>query len=147
MGRWHELAVESEALRGNPLGDPATRPLFVWTPPTYELDTDRRFPVVHVLHGMTGQARSWFNVSPFARNLPERVDEAGLDRSWCSSTASRRSAARSGSTRPRSAATARIFCEDIVGHVDARFRTLAAPAHVTGNVMVDRTSWVSPTTW
>ena len=70
MGRWHELAVESEALRGNPLGDPHTRPLFVWTPPTYELDADRRFPVVYVLHGMTGQARSWFNVSPFARNLP-----------------------------------------------------------------------------
>ena len=129
MGRWHELAVESEALRGNPLGDPATRPLFVWTPPTYELDADRRFPVVYVLHGMTGQARSWFNVSPFARNLPERVDESGLDlivvlvdgftslggAQWLDSPAIGRYGA--------------YLCEDVVGHVDARFRTLAAPAN------------------
>ena len=76
-GRWHELAVESAALRGNPLGDPATRPLFVWTPPSYDADAGRRFPVVYVLQGLTGQARAWFNVSPFAKNFPELVDEAG----------------------------------------------------------------------
>ena len=34
--RWQELSLESEALRGNPLGDPSVRPLFVWTPPAYD---------------------------------------------------------------------------------------------------------------
>ena len=38
LGRvgWHELEIASRALEGNPLGDPATRPLFVWTPPGYD---------------------------------------------------------------------------------------------------------------
>ena len=76
MGRWHELAVESEALRGNPLGDPSTCGRSSSGRRRRTSRHGRRFPVVYVLHGMTGQARSWFNVSPFARNLPERVDEA-----------------------------------------------------------------------
>ena len=72
---WHELAIESEALRGNPLGDPARRPLFVWTPPADETGPERRYPAIYLLHAMTGQARSWFNVSPFAASLPEQIDE------------------------------------------------------------------------
>ena len=36
MAGWQELVLESEALRGNPLGDPFARPLFVWTPPGYD---------------------------------------------------------------------------------------------------------------
>ena len=74
---WHELTVESEALRGNPLGDPATRPLFVWTPPGYDEDPARRFPAIYLLHAMTGQARAWFNVSPFAPAFREQVDALG----------------------------------------------------------------------
>ena len=32
-GRLDEHVIESEALRGNPLGDPHERPLWVYTPP------------------------------------------------------------------------------------------------------------------
>jgi len=32
-GRFDEHLVESEALKGNPLGDPHERPLSVYTPP------------------------------------------------------------------------------------------------------------------
>ena len=32
-GRLDRLAIESELLAGNPLGDPATRPLWVYTAP------------------------------------------------------------------------------------------------------------------
>src|SRR5262245_58206162 len=64
-GRWQELPLESEALRGNPLGDPHERPVFVWTPPSYDAEPERRYASVYVLQGMFGQARAWFNVSPF----------------------------------------------------------------------------------
>ena len=33
VGRLEELSIESEALAGNALGDPATRPLWVYLPP------------------------------------------------------------------------------------------------------------------
>ena len=51
---WQELSVESEALRGNPLGDPAVRPLWVWTPG----EQQRPLPALYLLHGMTGQGRT-----------------------------------------------------------------------------------------
>ena len=35
-GRFEEHTLTSEALRGNPLGDPHQRPLWVYLPPGYE---------------------------------------------------------------------------------------------------------------
>jgi hypothetical protein len=35
-GELQEHAFDSEALTGNPLGDPHRRPLWVYTPPGYE---------------------------------------------------------------------------------------------------------------
>ena len=33
VGRFDELEIESDVLRGNPLGDPHLRPLWVYVPP------------------------------------------------------------------------------------------------------------------
>ena len=84
---------------------------------------------LYVLHGMTGQARAFFNVSPFTANLPSCSSGPRPRRSSSSSTASPRSAARSGSTRPAIGAYGTYLCEDVVGFVDAGFRTLADAAH------------------
>jgi S-formylglutathione hydrolase FrmB len=67
--RWQELTLASEALRGNPLGDPHERPLFVWAP-----EGDGPFPAVYVLNAHMRSGRSWFNVDPFERSFPEEVE-------------------------------------------------------------------------
>jgi S-formylglutathione hydrolase FrmB len=72
-GRWQELSFESEALKGNPLGDPHVRPVYVWTPPSYD-EGDRRYPAIFELQGFTGMAPGWFNVRPWQRSFPEEVD-------------------------------------------------------------------------
>lgn len=64
----------SEALRGNPLGDPAERDVYVYLPPGYENDPARRFPVVYCLTGFAGRGRMLLNAQPFAPNLAERMD-------------------------------------------------------------------------
>ena len=69
--RWEELTLASDALRANRLGDAHERPVFVWTPPSYDVDPERRYPAIYVLQGMFGQARMWFNVAPFQTNVPE----------------------------------------------------------------------------
>ncbi len=66
---WHELTVSSDALRGNPLGDPAERPLYVWAP-----DGEGPFPTVYVLHAHMRAARWWFNVEPFEQSYPDLID-------------------------------------------------------------------------
>src|SRR2546422_546807 len=44
VGRFDELEIESAVLRDNPLGDPHVRPLWVYVPPAYDAEPDRRFP-------------------------------------------------------------------------------------------------------
>ena len=52
--RWHTVSFVSEALRGNPLGDPHERPLYVWVP---DEPHARRYPCVYVIQGMAGWRR------------------------------------------------------------------------------------------
>ncbi len=73
-GRLDELEIESEALRGNRLGDPSTRPLWVYVPPGYEDDPNRRYPCVFVIQGLTGQLDMWGNREAFRPNFPELAD-------------------------------------------------------------------------
>ena len=49
--------IDSQALAGNLLGDPATRTFFVLLPPSYN-SGDKRYPVVFVLPSIDGQART-----------------------------------------------------------------------------------------
>lgn len=69
-GTMIELEVESAALVENPLGDPARRTVLVYVPPGGAAAR----PAVTFLHGFTGSARGWLNVSTFAPTVPERLD-------------------------------------------------------------------------
>jgi S-formylglutathione hydrolase FrmB len=128
QGRIDELELESDALRGNPLGDPNVRPVWVWTPPGYD-GSDRRYPSIYVIQGMTGQIDMWRNRFAFRPNLLELVDAAALDAvivfvdCWTS---------LGGSQFLDSPATGNYhtyLCEEVVPFVDARYRTLADAAH------------------
>lgn len=46
------------------------RPLFVWAPP----DRSRVYPTVYVLHAHMRSAEWWFNVEPFERRYPDRIE-------------------------------------------------------------------------
>ena len=70
--RLHELELDAPALRGNPLGDPSLRPLYVLLPPGR--GDGEGLPAVYFLHGFTGSARGWLNVSAFSPNVPERIE-------------------------------------------------------------------------
>ncbi len=123
-------SVESPALRDNPLGDPATRPLAVYTPPGYDAQGSRRYPVLYCLHGYTGDAgalvatRAWeTNVVQWADRLiaGEHMPPAIL-------------AIVDGFTRLggsqyidslHNGDYATYTVRDAVGHVDAHYRTIA----------------------
>jgi S-formylglutathione hydrolase FrmB len=126
---WHELSIESAALTGNPLGDPATRPLFVWTPPSYESDAARRYASVYVLQGLTGQARAWFNVSPFARSFPDEVEAAGTEMIVVLLDAFTAVGGSQFIDSPAIGAYGTYFTEEVVPFVDQRFRTLPEAPH------------------
>jgi hypothetical protein len=133
-GRVDEHAFTSAALRGNPLGDPHVRPLWVYVPPGYDDEPERRYPSVYVLQGFTGHLTMWRNRTPFRRTFPETADAAVASGAcppvivvyvdaWT---------ALGGSQFVDSPATGpyrTYLCDEIVPWVDARYRTLAEPVH------------------
>jgi S-formylglutathione hydrolase FrmB len=46
--------ITSPSLEGNLLGDPVTRPMWVWLPPSYDTSPAKRYPAIYLLHGFTG---------------------------------------------------------------------------------------------
>ncbi len=64
------LVHESEALRDNPLGDPAVRELPVYLPPGARDD----LPLVAVLAGYGGNGRSALHGTPWDPSFPERYE-------------------------------------------------------------------------
>lgn len=133
-GRFDEHEFASEALRGNPLGDPHERPLWVYVPPGYDAEPDRRYPSVYLIQGLTGQLDAWRNRSPFRRNFPELLDElfakGGAPPCVCVWVDCWTSIG--GSQFLDSPGTGRYhtyLCDEIVPWVDQHYRTLAAPEH------------------
>jgi S-formylglutathione hydrolase FrmB len=107
------------------------RPLWVYLPPAYESEPDKRFPTIYLIQGMTGQLDMWANRSAFRPSTPENVDrlfgEEGCPPAivvfadcWTS---------YGGSQFIDSPGTGRYLgylCDEVVPFVDARYRTLAA---------------------
>jgi enterochelin esterase-like enzyme len=72
QGRIVRTSHESVCLRGNPLGDPHVRDVYVYLPPQY--DDQRRFPVVMMLAGFGATNHSIAAWSPWKPNTVELFD-------------------------------------------------------------------------
>ncbi|HET9417067.1 MAG TPA: alpha/beta hydrolase-fold protein [Candidatus Limnocylindria bacterium] len=133
-GRLDEHVIDSQALTGNPLRDPHRRPLYVYTPPGYDADPERRYPAVFVIQGMTGQLDMWRSRKAFMPTVLEAVDAwfarpgtepavvAFVD-AWTS---------YGGSQFVDSPGTGRYhtyLCDEVVPFVDENYRTLTDAAH------------------
>ena len=133
-GTLDRLVVESDLLAGNPLGDPAHRPLWVYRPPGVERDHPKPLPTVYVIQGYTGQLDMWANRVPFEPTFLERLDHlfaAGdcpdalvvLVDAWTS---------YGGSQFLDSSSTGRYMsylCDEVVPFVDDRYPAIADRDH------------------
>lgn len=134
-GRLERHVVESAALAGNPLGDSASRPLTVYLPPSYGRDTGRRYPTVYVLQGFAASVGAWdLAPSSFEPTYPEAIDElfTTTDTPECVVCFVDAWTSVGGSQYLDAPAVGRYrsyLAEDVVGYVDATFRTLPAAAH------------------
>ena len=122
--------IDSLALRGNHLGDPSTRPIWVYLPPSYARDDQRRFPVVYVIQGYTGHVGMWANRAPFRQPFVETADAlfARGETPECLVVYVDAWTAYGGSQFVDSPGTGNYhsyLCDDVVPWVDARYRTLA----------------------
>jgi S-formylglutathione hydrolase FrmB len=133
-GKYEQVTFESEVLKGNRLGDPYQRPLWVYLPPSYQEEPHRHYPSIYVIQGLTGQLDMWNNRSAFRKNFPELADELFARKEappcivvWVDCWTS-----LGGSQFLDSPATGRYhtyLCEEIVPWVDRHYRTLPEREH------------------
>jgi len=124
------LEHESEALRGNALGDPAARELWVYLPPGYE-ESRLRYPVLWCLTGFTGTGAMAVVGNRWAPGLAERLDRLVAGGCPPAIVAFPDCFTRlGGSQYVNSAATGRYedyLCDELVPFVDRSLRTIPAP--------------------
>jgi len=129
-GSLDQLTVESELLAGNPLGDSAVRPLWVYLPDGVERDADALLPSIYLIQGYTGQLDSWVNRNAFEANMIERLDmlfeDASIPRAvivfvdaWTAYGGSQ--FINSSSTGPYMD----YLCDEVVPFVDGNYPTIA----------------------
>jgi hypothetical protein len=134
VGTLDRITVHSELLEGNPLGDPARRPLYVYRSPAVAAGDAIGVPSVYVIQGYSGQVDMWLGRAAFEPTVIERIDAmfaAGecpdavivfVD-AWTS---------LGGSQFLNSTSTGRYLdhlCDEVVPFVDARYPTGGAARH------------------
>jgi S-formylglutathione hydrolase FrmB len=131
-GRLETRELTAGALVDNPLGDPASRPVWVYLPPGYD-ESRRHYPVIYLLQGFGGFVTRWDQRALFGLTVPELIDAAFVAGvppclvvyvdAWTS---------LGGSQFLDSPGTGRYhtyLCEDVVGFVDGEYRTIPDAAH------------------
>jgi hypothetical protein len=133
-GRLDEHVVASDLLRDNPLDDPYERPLWVYVPPGYDDEPDRRFASIYVIQGYTGHIAMWRNRTAYRQPFLETADQVFARQqappaivvyvdAWT---------AYGGSQFVDSPGTGRYhsyLCDEVVPWVDGRYRTVASRDH------------------
>jgi hypothetical protein len=122
---WHDHTLVSDALRGNPLGDPHERTLWVWAPE----DPTRRYPSVYVIQGMAGMVGAWFNIEPWNPSYAARIEAMApaavvvlVDAFTAVGGTQYLDSSGIGNYHT-------YLCEEIVPFVDAHYPTLPEAAH------------------
>lgn len=64
-GKLERIKVHGKSLEGNLEGDSPDRDVFVYLPPSYDRERNRRYPVVYTLHGYGLHAAQWVGFANF----------------------------------------------------------------------------------
>jgi S-formylglutathione hydrolase FrmB len=133
-GQLEEHVITSDLLRDNPLGDPHERPLWVYLPPGYDDEPDRRYPAVYVIQGYTGHLGMWRNRSPYRQPFTETADDVFATGEAPGTIVVYVDAwtAYGGSQFVDSPGTGRYhsyLCDEVVPWVDGHYRTLPDAGH------------------
>ena len=121
---WAQHTIDSQALRGNPLGDPHERPLWVWSP-----GGEGPYPSVYVIQGMTGIVGAWFNTEPWNQSYASRIDAMAPGAVVVLVDAFTAVGGSQYIDSPGIGNYHTYLCEEIVPFVDAHYPTAAAREH------------------
>ena len=141
-GTVERIKVHSPHLEGNLLGDSPDRDVSVYLPPSYAANSNRRYPVVYMLHGYNGDDKGWFSNPNHYIVVPQTADnatKAGAAREMIVVMPNGHNLL-AGSVYSNSVTTGDwedFVAYDLVQYIDSHYRTLpyAASRGLTGHSM------------
>ena len=134
--------IRSPALENNALGDSPERPIAVYLPPGYDPEGSNRYPVLYCLHGYTGDVAALVGARPWETNVVQWMDRlVDAQRMPPAILAIVDGFTRLGGSQyvnsVHNGDYATYVVRDVIGHVDARFRTVA---HEGGRAVLGKSS-------
>lgn len=128
QGALQQITVPGPSLEGNLQGNPSARTVFVYLPQGYE-GSSKRYPVVYFLHGYAVTADVYVND---VLNMPEALDVAmagGVREAIIvMPDAFTRFGGSFYSNSPTIGDWESFIAKDLVGYIDANYRTIATRA-------------------
>jgi hypothetical protein len=82
QGRVEVLEITSQALRGNWIGDPHHRRIYVYVPNAYDHQAAQQYPALLMLASHAGTGVSFVGWQPWRENLPDQLDRL-IDHGVC----------------------------------------------------------------
>src|SRR5690606_28539889 len=127
QGTLERITVHGRSLEGTLAGDDPNREVFVYLPPSYASQPERRYPVVYFLHGYSVGAEAYVNLL----GLPEAMDEAiargAREMIVVLPDANTRYNGSMYSSSPTNGDWEGFIAKDLVAYVDEHYRTIASP--------------------
>ena len=125
-GAVEKITVHGKSLEGNLEGDSPDRVVFVYLPPSYATERNRRYPVVYLLHGYGLTGERWV---PFI-SLPDSADNTvssstAKEMILVSPDAFTKYSGSMYSSSPVTGDWESFIAEDLVSYIDSHYRTFA----------------------
>lgn len=124
-GTLERIQVHGLSLEGNLSGDDPSREVFVYLPPGYAEDSDRRFPVVYFLHGYSVGAQVYADFLGWPEAVDEAIAAGVREAIVVMPDAYTRYSGSMYSSSPTNGDWERFIARDLVEHIDANYRTVA----------------------
>ena len=120
------IKVHGKALEGNLEGDAVDRDVFVFLPPSYATEKDRRYPVVYALHGYSIGAEQWTHEIHVPQTVEGAFAQAAKEMIVVLPDSK---TVHNGSMYSSSVTTGdfeRFISHDLVAYIDEHYRTIPA---------------------
>ena len=133
-GTVEKVLIDSRALQGNLLGDPATRAVYIYLPPGYAENSTRRYPAILMLSSHGNTAQSLLNWRAYDESIDQQLDRligSGdcpphimiMPDTWT------RLGGASHLNSPALGNYGDYLLDEVIPYVDTHYRTLADGAH------------------
>jgi len=125
-GTVETIQVHGKSLEGNLEGDPPDRDVFVYLPPSYATEKNRRYPVVYFLHGYGAKAEAYWKLMEVPATADKLMSSGALhEMILVHPDAYTIYNGSMYSNSPTTGDWETYLTRDLVEYIDAHYRTIA----------------------